>query len=202
MKLKVCGMTELGNIQQLEQLQPDWMGLIFYPASPRFPENLKPVEIQAVDIKKVGVFVNESVDQILQTVSDWKLDLVQLHGDESVQQVKQLYNAGVKLIKVFRVKDRLPDDLTSYAPYVEMFLFDTLKSSAYGGTGEKFDWNLLKGYHLNLPYLLSGGVGPEDIAMIRQLQLPGMIGIDLNSKVELSPGIKDIEKINMIKEKL
>lgn len=202
MKLKVCGMRELDNIKGLAALAPDWMGLIFYEPSPRFPKALEPEQIEAIDIQKVGVFVKENKETMLEHVKQWKLDYVQLHGDESVKEVKELKAAGLKIIKVFRVSDRLPEDMEDFAPYVDYFLFDTKADNAYGGTGHKFDWQLLRNYDGEVPYLLSGGISDQDIEEIKALNLKKCVGLDVNSKVEYSPGVKDLEKVKRIKDQL
>lgn len=202
MKLKVCGMKEITNIRALAEIKPDWMGMIFYDKSPRFPSNLTPQDIQSINIQKVGVFVKEKKEKIQELVSRWKLDYVQLHGDETVEEVKRLKEVGLKIIKVFRVSNKLSDDWGQYVPFVDYFLFDTKKAGAYGGTGEKFDWTLLKDYNGEVPYLLSGGVESNDIPAIKELKLAKCIGIDVNSKVEISPGLKDLKKIKNIKKQL
>ena len=202
MQLKVCGMCEMSNIRELAAIRPDWMGLIFYLRSPRYPHGLTPGELQRIPIPKVGVFVDESTEKIMQTAEEWGLDAVQMHGDESWQVVRDLSQAGLTTIKVFRIADRLPGNLGDFAPYSTYFLFDTLKSSAYGGTGVQFDWSVLAGYQGAVPYLLSGGIGPDDIDRIIQAELPGCAGIDINSRVEVRPGLKDIQLIKKIKEKI
>lgn len=202
MKLKVCGMKNAENIEGLAKLRPEWMGLIFYPKSPRYPENLVPEDIQLIDIQKVGVFVKEEMNVVLETVEKWGLDYVQLHGDETVKEVKALKEAGLKVIKVFRVSDRLPDNLAEFTPYVDFFLFDTKKTEAFGGTGAQFDWTILKEYNSKVPFLLSGGINLEDIDKIKSMELTQCVGLDINSKVEIEPGQKDLKRVQEIIERL
>ena len=196
-------MRDAKNIRSLLEVGPDFMGLIFYEGSKRFPADLKPTDItdsKSTDL--VGVFVNESIETIEKTVADWKLDWVQLHGDEDLDFVKELKGKGIKIIKVFRVDHRLPEDLDAFEPWVDLFLFDTKRASGYGGTGEQFDWSILSEYTSSIGYLLSGGIGEQDLEKLMQANLPGCVGIDINSAVELAPGLKDLEKIKRIKERL
>jgi phosphoribosylanthranilate isomerase len=202
MKLKVCGMKDPVNIRQLSELKPDWMGLIFYSESPRFPALLNPSDIEGIDTPRVGVFVNEELDKMLDTVDLWQLDYVQLHGDETLDYINQAKSSGVKVIKAIRVKDQLPPDIDQYRDKVDMLLFDTKKKATYGGTGERFDWEILNSYHLEVPYLISGGIEIGDIEKIKSMSLRHCVGVDINSKVEIRPGIKDIRKIKELKERL
>lgn len=195
-------MKNAENIEGLAKLRPEWMGLIFYPKSPRYPENLVPEDIQLIDIQKVGVFVKEEMNVVLETVEKWGLDYVQLHGDETVKEVKALKEAGLKVIKVFRVSDRLPDNLAEFTPYVDFFLFDTKKTEAFGGTGAQFDWTILKEYNSKVPFLLSGGINLEDIDKIKSMELTQCVGLDINSKVEIEPGQKDLKRVQEIIERL
>ena len=202
MKLKVCGMKEADNIQGLADLEPNLMGFIFYKHSPRYVGDLDPEVLSQIppSIKKVGVFVNETVDTINDIVSKYGLDYVQLHGDEDVAFVKRLHENGVNIIKVFRVQDQLPD-MEAFEPYSAYFLFDT-SSKEYGGSGQHFDWSILKSYDLQTPFLLSGGIRLEDVANIKSFELDQLAGIDVNSKFERSPGNKDLEKIEKLMQVL
>ena len=195
-------MKNAENIEGLAKLGPEWMGLIFYPKSPRYPDNLVPEDIQLIDIQKVGVFVKEEMNVVLETVEKWGLDYVQLHGDETVKEVKALKEAGLKVIKVFRVSDRLPDNFAEFTPYVDFFLFDTKKTEAFGGTGVQFDWTILKEYNSEVPFLLSGGINLEDIDKIKSMELTQCVGLDINSKVEFEPGQKDLKRVQEIIERL
>lgn len=200
MRLKVCGMREPENIRQLVALQPDFIGMIFYPKSARYVEKQPAADFG--DARKVGVFVNATNTEMLQKAQAFGLDLLQLHGEEPVEQLAELRKTDLKLIKVFSVTSELPQDqIRAYEPYVDYFLFDT-KTPKYGGSGQKFNWSLLAGYDSNIPFFLSGGIDLEDLASIRQLNLKNLYAIDVNSRFELEPGLKDIEKIKALKEQL
>lgn len=200
MKLKVCGMRESQNIKELVSLKPDFIGFIFYEKSPRYVENT-PV-LQTGDAQRVGVFVNPTADMVRQKAVEFDLDLIQLHGSESVEFVQRLQQEGHAIIKVFSVLDKLPlDDMKPYEPYVEYFLFDT-KTPAYGGSGQRFDWTILQGYDLDKPFFLSGGIDLEDLDAVRALTLPQLYAIDVNSRFEMSPGLKDIGKIKELKNRM
>ncbi|MFY0686897.1 MAG: phosphoribosylanthranilate isomerase [Cyclobacteriaceae bacterium] len=198
MKLKVCGMRESKNIEQLEQLSPDWMGLIFYPDSKRFVGDW---DIKT-RLKKVGVFVNEATDRIQSTIRNYGLSVVQLHGGESVDQVREVKSMGVDVWKVFGVMDELPIvQMDLYEGEVDAFLFDT-KTRDHGGSGEQFDWSILSDYSFDTPFLLSGGLDLDDVEKIKAMDLEQLIGIDVNSRFEIEPGLKNIEKIRELKKRL
>ena len=197
MKLKVCGLREEQNIQDVLSQSPDFVGFIFYEKSPRFIDQLSPSFVR--DLKgpvKVGVFVNATTDRIKDAVKAFGLDKVQLHGEEGVPQVRELKNAGISVIKVFRVLDELPSEMDDFISYCDLFLFDT-RTPKYGGSGEKFDWSILKG--VNHPFLLSGGIGFDDLEEINKMELKNLIGLDVNSKVEERPGLKDIQKVKAVR---
>ncbi len=202
MKLKICGMRDRANIQGLGQLEIDFIGLIFYEKSQRFvanEEELNPLNLP-YSIKKVGVFVNAGIDYILEKVNQFGLDYAQLHGEESFDFCKSLKEKGIGVIKVFSVSGELPENLISqYEPVVNFFLFDT-KTSKYGGSGVKFNWDLLNDYSFETPYFLSGGINAKDIHDIIKKNLPGLFAIDVNSGVEIGPGIKDLKKVKLITE--
>ncbi len=199
MKLKVCGMRDAENIRQLLELNPDFIGFIFYDQSPRYAATLDADFVKKIaGPQKVGVFVNAPLDEIFRTAAAYGLDIIQLHGDEPADMIEPIHEAGLNVIKVFRVSDALPDNLMDFAQ-ADYFLFDT-KTKQYGGSGQQFDWHILK--KVNHPFLLSGGVGIEDIRTIKSLNLPHLIGIDINSRVELAPGLKDIEQIKQLKAEL
>ena len=200
MKLKVCGMREADNIRDLLELEPDYMGMIFYEKSPRCVMEMPNCDLSGVE--KVGVFVNAADEEMIEKTQTYGLDLLQLHGEEPVGQVKRLKEQGFKLIKVFSVTDELPIvSMQAYSPYVDYFLFDT-KTPAYGGSGQKFDWGILKDYDLEKPFFLSGGIELDDLDAIRQLGMKQLYAIDVNSRFELAPAVKDIKKIKALKDKL
>lgn len=215
MKIKVCGMREPENIESLLKLPIDMIGFIFYEISPRLVpaslgEWISSNEEMFEGVKKVGVFVNASTDEILNAVHDFQLDYVQLHGDESPAYCRLLQDVWTvtsmrhaKIIKVFSIgEEKFDFAITNdYAAYSEYFLFDT-KGKNYGGTGEKFSWQRLDDYQGDTPFLLSGGIGPEDVEAISELTHPRLAGIDVNSRFELAPANKDIDLLNRFITKL
>jgi phosphoribosylanthranilate isomerase len=194
MIIKVCGMKEDQNILGLDKLQPDFIGLIFYEKSPRFiGEN----PIPKTNAKKVGVFVNSSLEEIIFQAQKLDFNYVQLHGDEDISLAKSLQEKGYKVIKNFSIADKIDNEVMKiWQPFCEYFLFDT-KGKSYGGTGEKFNWNILENYNLETPFILSGGIAPEDVSEIKKNKHKAFAGIDLNSKFEIAPGIKNIEKLKL-----
>ena len=194
MIIKVCGMRDADNIRAVEALGIDLMGFIFWPHSSRYV-GAKPSYLPE-NCQRVGVFVDASVQDILAAVQDFRLDIVQLHGHETPEMI-----AGLKESVAVRVVNALavngPEDLAQTAAYEDVcdaFLFDT-KGRLPGGNGQQFDWNVLRFYTGRLPFLLSGGIGPEDAQRIREFDVPGCIGIDLNSRFETAPGLKDVEAL-------
>ena len=194
---KVCGMRDADNIRGVDGLPVDWIGFIFWPRSSRYVSQ-KPAFLPT-KAKRVGVFVDADIEDVHQHIEDYALDIVQLHGHETPAYVSQLQ--GVKVIKAISVGSR--DDIAAYKPYeglVDYFLFDT-KCKTVGGSGEHFDWTVLTDYVGETPYLLSGGIGPDDAARVRQfLAVNGSpvgkcIGIDLNSRFEISPALKDVNQL-------
>lgn len=206
MEIKVCGMREPENIQDLIlELNPDWMGMIFYPKSPRYVSDDKAGELKKLSVKKVGVFVNESEAEILRKIDLFGLSAVQLHGKESLEFVKALSEKTVlELWKVVSVGDEIDwGSLESFLPFVSKFLFDTA-TATHGGSGKRFDWRVLKTYPFHKSFLLSGGLdeqSAEEVLALRQ-QIPQLQGVDLNSKFEDAPGIKNIEKLKNFKSSL
>ena len=184
--IKVCGMRDADNIQAVEQLGIDWMGMIFWPKSSRFVTDVP--SYLPKQVRRVGVFVDASLEDIRQHVSDYQLDLIQLHGKETPAFAEALKPLSV--IKAFNIADA--EDLKqtkAYEGIVDYFLFDT-KGKVVGGNGEKFDWSVLSSYHGETPFLLSGGIGPDDVEAIKSFRHPKCIGIDLNSRFEQAPALK------------
>jgi len=196
MQIKVCGMRDPLNLEQVCDLLPEYIGFIFYSGSKRFVgTNPDPAlfEIPGPDIKKVGVFVDEDLQQVRAFINTYKLDAVQLHGGESAEYCRQLSGETVEVIKV--LDPRLPFiEFERYMEVVDLLLFDS-GGAGKGGTGLKFDWELLESLSFPTPFLLSGGIGPGDAGPIRSLDLRGLMGVDVNSRFELSPGLKDIEEL-------
>ena len=199
MKLKVCGMRDSDNIQELMEVKPDFMGMIFYPKSSRYVEELPQTDL---DVATVGVFVNESTEVIQEKSKKFGFQMVQLHGSESVEQAEELKLLGFKVIKVFGVMDQLPlEEMKPYESTVDYFLFDT-KTSQHGGSGQKFDWSILESYDLDKPFFLSGGIDLEDLESIKALNIPQLYAVDINSRFERAPAVKDIQKIKSFKHQL
>ena len=191
MMIKVCGMREADNIRDVETLGIDMMGFIFWPKSSRYVSQ-RP-DYLPKHVKRVGVFVNEDPEQVKRLADDYDLDYIQLHGHESPEYIFQL--GGLHIIKAFNISTA--DDLLQTQPYegvVDYFLFDA-KGKSVGGNGEKFNWNVLYAYNGSTPFLLSGGIGPDDATHVKAFHHPKCIGIDLNSCFELSPGLKDVAKL-------
>lgn len=203
MKLKVCGMRDPDNVRELlDQVRPDWMGLIFHPSSSRFVTDEYAAFMKEIAVKKVGVFVNSSLTNILKKIQDFDLSTLQVHGNESVDEVKEIKeNTGKEIFKVYAVQDQIQwSILEPYLPYVDYFLFDTF-TKAYGGSGRAFNWDLLLDYPFEIPFLLSGGIGLEHVEAIREIQqkVPQMKGVDINSKFEFEAAFKDIGSIKRFK---
>lgn len=203
MKIKVCGMKYEENILELEALQPDYMGFLFYTGSKRFVDTEIP-EIPK-GIEKIGVFVNQDEKEIVKRVRSHELAGVQLHGEESPAYVDRLLlllkDTDVKIIKAFPVGDSMDwEQLKLYEAACDYFLFDT-KGKDRGGNGIQFNWELLSGYPLKKEYFLSGGIGPDDMEALKDFHKSGKAelchAIDVNSRFELFPGMKDIEKLKI-----
>ncbi len=198
MKLKVCGMTKYDQLLQLDQLGVDFAGLIFYDKSKRFVgDKLKghASDIRELQIKKVGVFVNSDTDTIQKAVEEYDLSFAQLHGDESPAFCEQV-NGIVSVIKAIRIgaDTKIEEQLKSYNESCAYFLFDT-DSKDYGGTGKKFNWEVLQNATIAKPFFLSGGIGLEDVNEVKSFQHPQLFAIDVNSRFETEPGIKDMRKV-------
>ena len=218
MKIKVCGMREPNNIRAVAELGIDMLGFIFYTKSPRY---VKSIRTNAGTIpnmadrrimqsskqtgrrpEKVGVFVDEMPQTVITHAYNYKLDYIQLHGNETPVYIANLKSTiipdilpDVKIIKALSIRDA--DDIQRWRQYdgiADMLLFDT-KCDNYGGSGEQYDWHILEAYDGDIPFLLSGGIGPEDAQRINDFQHPMCAGIDLNSRFETEPGIKDVEKL-------
>jgi phosphoribosylanthranilate isomerase len=201
MKIKVCGMREMGNISDVIKLHPDYMGFIFYPGSKRFldddDETLQSL-IKSIDtVSKVGVFVNESYPTILEAVRSYGLHYVQLHGNESAEFCTCL-SGHVQVIKAFAIDEHFDfGKLTNYINCCAFFLFDTA-TPQYGGSGQTFDWGLLKKYTFSKKYFLSGGIDLDNISQIKTINDDRLMAIDVNSRFETAPGFKNIYKIKTL----
>lgn len=196
-------MRDVGNVLQVASLRPDYMGFIFYPKSPRYVgADFKIPDSFPGHIRRVGVFVNESVKNILMYVERLSLDYVQLHGNETVEDCEALKKKGVGVIKVFSIDDQFDFGITSpYKHAVDYFLFDT-KGKYYGGNAAKFNWGVLKQYDQSVPFFLSGGISPDDVAAVGVLKGLNLFALDVNSGVEESPGLKDVSRVKALTENL
>lgn len=206
MKIKVCGMRKPENIDDLiRKVNPDWMGLIFYSKSPRYVSEEFGKVIRTMDVPKVGVFVNESLDFVLSKIEDFNLAVVQLHGNESPEYARELkLRTSKKIWKVVSVGESIDWELLrEYVGLVEYFLFDTATKS-HGGSGKKFNWSVLETYPFEKGFLLSGGLDERSANEIKELskKMPQLVGVDLNSKFEDEPGLKNIEKLKSFKTSL
>ncbi len=202
MRIKVCGNTRLSQVYDLDEIGIEFAGFIFYHKSPRYvvgrigEEELKKAKLK---INKVGVFVNAGYDEVMRQVEQYGLHMVQLHGDESPRLCERI-SEQVPTIKVFRIKegDNIDWKVREYRNVSDLFLFDTDWFN-YGGSGKKFDWHILDEAHINKPFLLSGGIGIEDMNSLRAFAAGGhgenLFAVDVNSKLESSPGVKDMEKV-------
>ena len=204
-KLKICGMKYPENIKEISTLNPDYLGFIFWEKSSR-NMNLETIPEIPRSIKKVGVFVNASINEINEKIKFFQLDIVQLHGNESVTYCKNVKKLGVEVIKVFSIGDKFDfATIKEYVLFVDYFLFDT-KGKLPGGNGITFDWNVLENYHFNIPYFLSGGIGITEIDGLKEfLKSPAAqkcFGIDVNSRFEKKPGTKNKIKLEKFKKLL
>jgi len=201
MIIKVCGMREADNVRKLTEGEaPDLMGLIFYEKSPRYVDrNSADLNFfRGLKTPKVGVFVDAEIENILQNINDFGLDYVQLHGSESVAFIQKLKKLSrVRIIKVVKVGAEIDwEELRPFEPLVDLFLFDT-QTTKFGGSGVQFDWTVLESYPLQKGFLLSGGVDEGSVEAIEALasKVPLLLGVDINSRFETSPGVKDTAKV-------
>ncbi|MCX2451532.1 phosphoribosylanthranilate isomerase [Pedobacter sp. PLR] len=227
--LKICGMLHPENIREVAALQPDYMGFIFFKGSKRYAGAVLPEVLDTLpeNIKRTGVFVNETLDTVLHLVDKYSLNALQLHGAESPEYCKELKIrlnhadtgitelkikaeaaepklkiVGVQLIKAFGVNDDFDfSQLNPYVGMVDYFLFDT-QTPDHGGSGRQFDWQLLQKYTLDVPYFLSGGIGVESAEILNGIVDPRLFAIDVNSKFEIEPGLKDLPKLKEFKSRL
>lgn len=198
MKIKICGLKEAKNIVDVTTLQPDYVGFIFYPKSPRYitESNIYDTISDIRSCNKVAVFVNEDIKNIIRITTFCNINYIQLHGDESPQYCEELTYLDYKIIKAFGIHADFDFSiLNEYEDVCDYFLFDT-KTNNYGGSGKPFSWEILQNYKLNKPIFLSGGIGPNNLSEAIELakQIP-IVALDLNSKLEIAPGIKDLNLV-------
>jgi phosphoribosylanthranilate isomerase len=208
MRVKVCGMTQLEQAEHLVDLGVTFGGFIFYPKSPRYVfKNITTSQIRKLNnINKVGVFVNAAIEEVLHMVDECRLHMVQLHGDESPKYCEKIADY-VSVVKAFRLSDNDNVDwmIRPYMDMCDMFMFDTM-GSGYGGTGKKFDWTVLKSSAIGKPFFLSGGIEPGDEEKLKEFEeepvAKALFAIDINSRFEISPGIKDMKKVGQFIKRL
>lgn len=208
MKLKVCGITQLEQLKQLDDIGVNYAGLIFYDQSARCVINkLNAEDIKSLhlSLKKIGVFVNAEEEFIMNQVENFGLDMVQLHGDETPGFCK-LISDQITVTKAFRITQTNEQNIDwmmkPYEEYCDYYLFDTNRKNAYGGTGEKFDWKILHQNKINKRFFLSGGIGLTDVEKLKAFEHPFFYCTDVNSRVEISEGVKNMEAIKTMAEEL
>ena len=204
MKIKVCGMRDEANIDALIKLNPDFIGFILYPGSKRYVGDNYDLKYEIPkNILRVGVFVNALIPDIISWINRLQLDFVQLHGNESPECCAELFNMDVKIMKAFGIDNEFDFSiLETYQEYCEFFLFDT-KTELHGGSGKQFDWNMLSQYSLNLPFFLSGGIGPDDVDTLNYYQaIFNIYGIDINSQFEIQPGLNNTVSLKSFMNKI
>lgn len=207
MKIKVCGNTVLSQLEQLNEIGIDYAGLIFYEQSPRYVlKKLSGEKVKGLhlNIEKVGVFVNASEEEIMKQVVAFGLDIVQLHGDETASFCNRISD-HIKVFKAFRITDfdtNIDWLVKEYDEVCDYYMFDKGSAGLYGGTGQKFDWNILEKYTINKPFFLSGGISVDDVEALKNFKHPFFYGVDVNSRFETSPGVKNIDLVKQFKQEL
>lgn len=208
MRVKVCGMTQIEQVDKLADAGVTFAGFIFYPKSPRYVfKNMTTTQIRKENnVNKVGVFVNSPIEEVLHMVDECRLHMVQLHGDENPRYCEKIADY-VSVVKAFRLSDNDSVEwmIRPYMEVCDMFMFDTM-GAGYGGTGKKFDWNILKGQTIGKPFFLSGGIEPGDEEKLKAFTSEpvanALFAIDINSRFEVAPGIKDMDHVRSFVEKL
>lgn len=198
MNIKVCGITTMKQLQQLDGLEVDFAGLVFSKRSPRYVEgkiSKEELSNADLDIKKVGVFANVEFDEIMEKVEDYGLDIVQLDGDESAYLCEQI-SEEIETIKAFRIDDQVDRSidymLKEYDDVCDYYLFDTAGKNGSAATRKKFDWKKIGESKIEKPFFLSGGISPEDAMLVKKFKHPDYYGVDINSRFEKEPGVKDM----------
>jgi len=200
MIVKVCGMCDPGNIRDIANAGADWIGMIFYEKSPRYVGNAggalnDEIVVNNKALKKVGVFVNATFEEMIEKGRDYRLDYIQLHGSEKPELCDALKKQGLNVIKalsIASVEDVKAAD--AYAGYVDFLLFDT-KCEGYGGSGKQFDWSVLDAYTGETPFILSGGLKPDSAMLVKTFSHHSMVGVDINSGFEISPAFKNVDLV-------
>jgi phosphoribosylanthranilate isomerase len=200
--IKVCGMRDERNIRAVEHLDIDWMGFIFYPLSSRYVG--EQLSYLPEKVTRVGVFVNEQPEIVRKRAEQSRLQILQLHGKESPAYCRELKKQGYRVIKAFGIETDQPfptENVQRYEGSCDYFLFDT-KTPIHGGSGQKFNWELLNDYRGTIPFLISGGLSPGDAEVIKAFSHPQLMGVDLNSGFETSPAVKDTTLLQTFIEQL
>jgi phosphoribosylanthranilate isomerase len=203
-KIKICGMCDAENLREIAGLEPDFFGLIFYPKSPRFVSIERAEKLPEFEnIRRVGVFVDESPEKIAEFAGRAKLSLVQLHGNETVRFCESLKKRNLQIVKVFKVDETFDaQSLNEFEAVCDYFLFDT-KTEKHGGSGKSFDWRILSRMEINKPFFLGGGIGAENVAeAIEACRNLPLFALDVNSRAEIAPGIKSTEIVAEIVKSL
>ena len=196
MRIKICGLKHPDNIKAVSALAPDYMGFICYSPSPRYADDLEAETLAGIpgSVYKTAVFVNENAETIAKLTSTYNFDAIQLHGNEDPEFCASLRDSAI-IIKAFGLDENFDfEQLNDYEGSVDYFMFDT-KTDKHGGSGQAFDWSLLDQYQLDIPFFLSGGLSLENLAEVKAINHPQFYGVDLNSKFEIEPGLKDLEKL-------
>lgn len=209
MNIKVCGITQIKQLQQLDALDIAFAGLIFVKHSPRYVgDKIKPKELESADfdLKKVGVFADATYDEIMSIIDGYSLDVVQLHGNESAALCRKLSDE-VEVIKTIHIPEQQDESidflLSDYDDVCDYYLFDTAtKDGKTGGTGKQFNWLAISKSKIEKPFFLGGGIGVDDIAKLKAFRHPDFYGVDVNSKLEKEPGIKDMSLLLQFKQGL
>jgi phosphoribosylanthranilate isomerase len=207
MNIKVCGITQFKQLQQLDGLNVEFAGLIFVKESPRYiGENLDKDAVKNADfdLKKVGVFKNPEMIDVLDAIDEYGLDVVQLHGEETPEMCEDL-SSEVEVIKAFSIDANTKDIDAMVLPYdavCDYYLFDTKANGETGGTGKQFDWKVLSKAKIEKPFFLSGGIGIEDTDKVKRFKHPDYFGVDINSRFEKEPGVKDMAQVLLFKKSL
>ena len=205
MNIKVCGITQLKQFQQLDGLNIEFAGLIFVKDSPRYVGDKldkNAIKNADFDLKKVGIFKNPEMIEVLDAIDEYGLDVVQLHGDESPEMCEDL-SSEVEVIKVFNIDETTTDIdalVANYDAVCDYYLFDTKANGETGGTGKQFDWKVLSKAKIEKPFFLSGGISVDDIAKLKKFKHPDYFGVDINSRFEKEPGVKDMGQVLFFKQ--
>ncbi len=207
MNIKVCGITQLQQLQELDEMGIEFVGLNFYKDSSRYAAGKisgEDVRDGDFDIRKVGVFVNENLNKVMKTVKEYGLDIVQLHGDEAPEYCKRL-SGEVEVIKTFRIGDDMNIEklIEKFDDACDYYLFDTGgQKENLGGTGKQFDWSILSKTKIEKPFFLAGGIGMADLLRVKTFDHPDLFAVDINSKFEIEPGVKDLDLVKMFAQVL